>query len=209
VFVDYQVVDNVLDNPYELIDFAKKAPYFQSFENSHKDGIVNTPGVFCIGIKDQISWIGYRTTYFNDLNRELFLKTFNNIFSKLLANFCCNQVLYQVESSFHIGTEAFVLTDNNSFHTDNAVCKFGRVFMAGVVYLSENPPDNSGTTILINNETIEIENVFNRAVFYNSRLMHKPTGYFGNTIDNSRLTLNFFIVDFSIKNSQDNPVLHQ
>jgi hypothetical protein len=37
-----------------------------------------------------------------------------------------------------------------------------------------------------------IGNVFNRLVIYNSRHFHKPSGYFGTELENSRLIQVFF-----------------
>jgi hypothetical protein len=65
---------------------------------------------------------------------------------------------------------------------------------AGLVYLTPNPPSNSGTSFYddARNFLFSVENVFNRMIFYNARNMHGPTDLFGNTKENSRMTLTFF-----------------
>ena len=92
----------------------------------------------------------------------------------------------------------------------------------GVVYLSPTPPDNSGTTLYqpkkgetfeslkddngMHYETVsgdvsrydvkhEFENIYNSAVIYKPSDLHKSTGYFGTTREDSRLTQVFFATD--------------
>ena len=49
-------------------------------------------------------------------------------------------------------------------------------------------------------ETLIVNNVFNRAVIYNSQEFHRENKFFGETKENSRLTLVFFI-KFMLKNA--------
>lgn len=74
-------------------------------------------------------------------------------------------------------------------HTDSDTVHF-----AGVIYLSPNPPENSGTSFFadVNTKMAEIENVYNRFIFYPSDILHGPTNPFGETNEDSRLTLTFF-----------------
>jgi hypothetical protein len=89
---------------------------------------------------------------------------------------------------------------------------------AGVLYLTPNPPKNSGTSILRCNSTIlrdniEMEmdgilskdltkwdkvdsfgNVFNRLILYRSNQHHTCDNNFGTDMDNSRLTQLFFFI---------------
>ena len=91
---------------------------------------------------------------------------------------------------FHIALDKTRYTlldfDNSKFHTDNSN-------FAGIVYLSPNPPSNSGTTIIIDNVDNKVDNKFNRLVAYPSSLIHAPTDLFGDTMETGRLTLSFFI----------------
>mgnify|MGYP001225052004 FL=1 len=66
---------------------------------------------------------------------------------------------------------------------------------AGVVYLHENPPENTGTSIIdsLNNQFIHVDNKWNRFVVYNGYYPHGISQSFGVGKEDSRLTLNFFI----------------
>jgi hypothetical protein len=65
---------------------------------------------------------------------------------------------------------------------------------AGVIYLTPNPPKNSGTTLHNDNTNLEnvIDNVYNRFIFYDGKKLHGPQDTFGNSIENGRLTLTMF-----------------
>jgi hypothetical protein len=65
---------------------------------------------------------------------------------------------------------------------------------AGVVYLTPNPPPNSGTIIFdrFKNPTIKIENIYNRFVFYNGNTLHGVEDTFGNNIIDGRMTVTLF-----------------
>lgn len=90
---------------------------------------------------------------------------------------------------------------------------------AGVVYLTPNPPIDTGTSFFMHKQTgyrkhkssnlvdfnkidshngdwVEVDrigNVYNRAIFYDANLYHCSTaGGFGKTLDNGRLTQTFF-----------------
>jgi len=65
---------------------------------------------------------------------------------------------------------------------------------AGLVYLTPNPPPNTGTSFYDENRNLlsSVENVFNRMIFYNARNMHGPTDLFGDNKENGRITLTFF-----------------
>jgi hypothetical protein len=63
------------------------------------------------------------------------------------------------------------------------------------VYLTPNPPKNSGTSFFDDegNKVGEAENVYNTMVIYPADILHGPTNPFGDTKENSRLTLVFFL----------------
>jgi hypothetical protein len=73
------------------------------------------------------------------------------------------------------------------FHKDG-------VDWAGVIYLTPNPPTNSGTIIFdrFMNPSIHIENVYNRFIFYNGNTLHGVEDTFGNDITNGRMTVTLF-----------------
>lgn len=65
---------------------------------------------------------------------------------------------------------------------------------AGVIYLTPNPKKNSGTTL--HNEYGEmvynIENKYNRFIFYRGTTLHGVLDTFGDNLENSRLTITIF-----------------
>jgi hypothetical protein len=74
-------------------------------------------------------------------------------------------------------------------HTDSE-----KVHFAGIVYLTPKPARNSGTSFFedINTKFGEIDNVYNRFIFYPADIIHAPTNPFGENKEDSRLTLTFF-----------------
>ncbi len=66
---------------------------------------------------------------------------------------------------------------------------------AGVIYLTPNPPPNSGTVFYDDNYSIihTVENVYNRFIFYPSRILHAVEDTFGDSIENGRLTFTIFV----------------
>jgi hypothetical protein len=65
---------------------------------------------------------------------------------------------------------------------------------AGVIYLTPNPPKNSGTTLHDDDGKLEhiVDNVYNRFVFYNGSILHGVQNTFGDNINNGRLTITIF-----------------
>lgn len=66
---------------------------------------------------------------------------------------------------------------------------------AGVIYLTPNPKLNSGT-VFYDDEyrpIHRVENVYNRLVFYPSRILHSIEEPFGDCIENGRLTFTIFV----------------
>lgn len=72
---------------------------------------------------------------------------------------------------------------------------------AAVVYLNPVVPKDPrlcGTSIVIHGERIEIPYMYNTMILYRGDYLHGATGGFGNTIETSRLSMNFFISDINI-----------
>ena len=177
---DIVVVDNALENPYELVDFARKQNFYDLEE--HYDSIC-----------DKVYWNGYRTKvirdqdidYINKINEELLTKcilqdqppyrTHGNY--NFRFNWKCN-------SYFHIMEEKNVF---NESWIHNDICNF-----ASVLYLSPEADPKFGTKIFKPGKEITVENVFNRLVMYRGDYMHTSLGGFGEGV-NSRLTfINFY-----------------
>ena len=67
----------------------------------------------------------------------------------------------------------------NGFHT----------FFGGIIYLTPNPPSNSGTIV----EGKIVDNVYNRYVMYDATCLHGLQDSFGTSIEDARLVLTHFI----------------
>ena len=70
--------------------------------------------------------------------------------------------------------------------------------VAGLIYLNENAPANTGT-VFFNKavsgelvETITVENVYNRMIIFDPAQWHAIVGTFGDDLESSRLTITFF-----------------
>lgn len=196
-FIPITIVDNFFKNPDEIRKIALSANY---------------------GIKG--SHPGFRSQELELLDSSLYSLIAKKIFS-LFLDLEKDVVKYELSMSFQYTTKDF---DYGWAHFDNGYC-------AGVVYLTPNPPQNTGTIIydvidpLINNtelqeikkdfytkrikhkdydktrknnndnfkKNIVIENVYNRALIYPSNYAHSENCFFGETKENSRLTLVFFL----------------
>ena len=177
---DIIVMDNFFKDPDSIVEFANK----QAFEKNDFE-------------KTKSYWMGSRT---NDINiskdprgYEISKEFFNNIF--------VNE--YNLTSQWNVSTYFHRLGSLEKFnykwiHVDGCECVY-----AGVVYLSKNPSENSGTFIIKKNEIIPIENIYNRLVLYKSDYLHSSMGGFGEG-ENSRLTLTIFINAISINLRKNN-----
>ena len=91
-------------------------------------------------------------------------------------------------SMFHSYLENDISSEK-LFHIDTTI-------IGGVVYLNNvhpQNPENHGTMILHNDKSYVVPYQYNRLVLYPSNYVHRPMHGFGKTLDDSRLTLSFFI----------------
>ena len=166
------IKDNFFKNPDELRKIALSTSY-----KTHEE--VTDPNE---------NWRGFRSDE---------LKTLDN----LILNEACEYLKNHIDYNFEIGDlkvhSFFHMTLNSTrdtlpnfkkdrWHYDP--CKY-----AGIVYLSPNPPQDSGTTIVIDGTPLEIENYYNRIMAYPAHYYHAPTDLFGDDMKSGRLTLSFFI----------------
>ena len=131
-------------------------------------------------------WKGYRTS----INDNFELK--NYIKNKLIEIDDKFKNLVIDECYFHYSLESTKNELKNNFEKDRLHKDMTE--WAGVVYLTPNPMKNSGTTLHNDNYDLEdvIENVYNRFVFYDSKILHGPQDTFGDNIENARFTLTIF-----------------
>ena len=186
---DILCIDNVFDNPQEIINLAKKQNYY-SCEENHT--IKNT----------NIKYMGKRTDHlFNILEEKEYYWLTQQIIKKIFGSVQTTNTKIQSICLFHY------LTSNNIpnkywIHKDTSL-------YSGVIYLNETFVDkfnNHGTKIIKNGEEINIKNDFNKLVMYRGDYLHSANFGFGETIDDSRLTLNFFINEITIEINNNNKI---
>jgi hypothetical protein len=161
--MNYILIDNFFEEPNIIRELALSMKYNKS---SKKTG-----------------WKGYRIKLKNDEIKN-FIKNklieIDNKFKNLLID----------EIFFHYSLDD---TKNELENFDVKRLHKDLTELAGVIYLTPNPPNNSGTTLHFDDGQIEIiDNVYNRFIFYNGNITHGPQSTFGNNIQNSRLTMTIF-----------------
>lgn len=197
-FIPITVVDNFFKDPDEIRKIALNLDY--EIRGSHP---------------------GFRSDQLQLLNPNLYSLISKKIFS-LFLNLEKDIVEYQIDMTFQYTTKDF---GYGWAHFDPIS------YCAGVIYLTPDPPENTGTIIYstlippsnydelqetkfdfyttrikhqdydkireTNNsnfkKNIVIENVYNRALIYPSNYAHSENCFFGETKENARLTLVFFL----------------
>jgi hypothetical protein len=186
---DILCVSNVFENPEEIIDLAKKQRFYSCEENP---SIKNT----------NIKYKGERTLQLHGVLREEdYFSLTEKIVKKIFQHTPSAKVTLQPICLFHHLTENDI-PDKNWLHRDTSL-------YSGVIYLNKTFIDkfnNHGTKIIKNGEEINIKNEFNKLVLYRGDYLHSANFGFGDYLDNSRLTLNFFINEISILINNENKV---
>ena len=135
----------------------------------------------------EVGWRGYRTKEFDSLGDSLLDHCESMILKEVGEFFDIKN--FSITTYFHISysktKETLEDFESMKFHSD--VTEY-----AGILYLNPNPVREVGTAI-IGDETIHIENVYNRLVCYPGSYIHAPTDLFGDTIENGRMVITFFI----------------
>ena len=162
------ILDDVFASPDEISRLAK-SHHFYSLNEHPVDANTN------------ITWNGKKSLNLQTiLSKVLYENIINQIISKLDFDVDINKTV----SMFHSFTETDI-SNETWFHTDNTK-------MGGVIYLNNfypSNPEKHGTMVM--GEIIPYK--YNRLVLYPSNYTHRPMNGFGKIIDDSRLTLNFFI----------------
>ena len=183
---DYIIIDNILDNPQEIIDLSRNISYY-SKQREILQGISIKPMRQGPGFSDS-KWKGYRSDFLHEINQKIFSKITDQIFSKIFSDYDGAGFKYEYQTAVFLHfAPGLIQVDDTWWHSDPDC------FYAGVIYLTENPEPNSGTILKLNNEEVVLENVFNRLIMYRSNIVHRPQKCFGNTIENSRLTITIFL----------------
>tara|TARA_B100001287_G_C22555794_1_gene469019 strand:+ start:378 stop:902 length:525 start_codon:yes stop_codon:yes gene_type:complete len=140
----------------------------------------------------RVNWKGFRTKELSYFKNELLDQSKSYILDEIVKEYKPKNKL-NIETSFHLTLSDTKNTldnfDKNKWHRDT------NYNYAGVIYLTPHPPKNSGTSIILDDEQIDVQNCFNKIVAYPSYLTHAPTDLFGDTVQNGRITLTFFCYD--------------
>jgi hypothetical protein len=194
------IFDDFLPNPDIVRDWALSNTFYDSEQFSAKIG-------------SYTSWPGQRTDHVMTLSTD-YADTVLSKFADIARTCFYNCEDVSIRSYFQVCTAS----DGDSWvHQDNDVD------IAGVLYLSKNPTDNSGTTLYSCLDETEwsklsiedmkkinrierkelynsmfkpidiIGNVYNRLVMYRGDTWHKSNNYFGKDVYDGRLTQVFFL----------------
>lgn len=179
------MIDNVFENPDTIVDYAKTLRYYDlknhpSEANSH--------------------WIGYRSDILGKINNVFAMKCFEEILNNTLnVSFGQHTSKLNVQYTFKANSFFHYMTEDEEYSDTRRHRDADTHVYAGIVYLSKNPKEHTGTQIYKENHRAEIENVFNRLVLYRADYIHSAMGGFGKTIEDARLTMNLFFNELGFR----------
>lgn len=167
-----EVIDNFLDNPEEVRKFAIQNKYYPPTVSDN--------------------WLGFRTKVFNEKDPGLVGDILKKVSNSLEKKLKIDSKNFSISSYFHYSPEISQILAGNVFDDYKFHIDYNSNY-AGLIYLSHNPPANSGTSFIKSEGVFEVSNKYNRMVFYNANILHAPTSFFGEAIDDARLTFLFFV----------------
>lgn len=172
---DIIIIDDIFDDPDSIVDFAKKLDYKPQGEHSQK-----------------AHWVGLRSESIRMIDKEFQNKLAQDVIFKSLANTMGYNKKFIIDVAWD-STFYFHQLMASDKYNDSWIHVDPRLVYAGVVYLSKESKPDSGTFLIKDDgERVEIDNKYNRLVLYRSDYFHAPQGGFGESIDDSRLTLTMF-----------------
>lgn len=148
----------------------------------------------------------YRATSFNQAfncnerwpgQRSAGLAELEPVFARQFVSHIVNRVLRMppCECQSALSFQLTMASDGNSWvHQDDS-----RYDLAGLVFLSPDPPKRTGTAFYRRDEHGKFEiidivsNQYGRMLLFDSQTYHKSDGYFGRDSQSARLTLPFFL----------------
>lgn len=183
----YLIIDDVLSNPQELLEMAKEVTFYSSKQLNP----VNMNGDRWKGYRSDFLDVDQKKKFMTEITQKILQKI--DVTSFFVPETTLFNISAQTQVSFHYTTSEFVFERNDAWvHTDP------HFLYSGVLYLTENPPKDSGTILFDGKKEIVIENKFNRLAFYRSDITHSSQSGFGETLRDSRLVLLFFVDKISL-----------
>lgn len=164
------VIDNFLKDPHSIREFALAQKYETAEEASIRNNVnVTFPAVRTDSVLD----------LYYEYGKDSILTVLERLKDYIGDRRICTSSYFQVCSA----------KDKSWIHKDQSA------LFAGVLYLSPDAPYNAGTILYDEekNVTDVVANKFNRLVLYNGDVFHKSNEYFGDTLENSRMTQVFFV----------------
>lgn len=187
---NYLVIDHSLPDPDTVRGSLLDLP-FHTNENFTVPGMKNiNEKTIRRNPRPRGGWRGFRTT--NLLNipqldiQNALRPAFKTVFD---CSFDISMQVFGHLSTFYLDS---IMSSETKWHTDKGS------YLAGVIYLNHNPPKKTGTLLKLDTGIVEIENVYNRLVIYKANIFHSPGELFGETLNDSRLTLTFFLNDLKL-----------
>ena len=167
------IIDNFLPYPHVVREWALQQKYYTCKETVTNTG---TPSV----------WPGVRTNVIVDLDQDYA----DNVLSQVHN---ISTTFFGVSRSCGVRSCFQVTTADDG---DSWVHKDDIGVVAGLLFLTPNPPPDSGTIIYTpppHKEHDIIGNSFNRLILYDANSYHKSNKYFGSNLRDGRLTQLFFL----------------
>jgi hypothetical protein len=156
-----------IDNFFEDVDKVRNQALSYEYEQS----------------SDNTGWKGFRTKITDN-------KIIDYIKSKIIQ-IDKNFENLDLDIFFHYSTEE---TKNKVENFDEYRLHKDLTEWAGVIYLSPNPIPKSGTTLHYDDGKLihNIENKYNRFIFYKGDVLHGVLDTFGDSIETARMTITIF-----------------
>lgn len=184
MLTDFKVIPNFFKEP----DKVRALALSQAFHTFEEESDF---------VKNNSRFPGRRTgNLFNTLDKQ--------IYSELMSEFYYRMFFENVRSDCSINYNISGFPIFHSLYSDDkdlGVSGMHRdsTIYAAVVYLS-TPPDSGdyGTRIVRNGVDFLVPFEYNSCVMYRGDFLHGANAGFGNTIESSRLSMNFFISDIDL-----------
>jgi hypothetical protein len=189
MLIEFMEIKDFFENPDEIIMLAKQQSFVEKdahYHNANKDIFYN----------------GVRSKTMKDIDAELYRKILVRVFEKVIdKRFKEDLCKVKIEYGFKADIYFHVMREQDKFN-DAWIHKDTSSILAGVVYLNPNPRPNTGTLLYVDGDDKEpmvVDNEFNKMIIYDASYLHAPQAGFGTDINDSRLTLVFFMGEISFR----------